>query len=477
MSNKQQQEQSIRKSNKEKSKRQLNNEESTGQSNKEESIDQSNKAQSIENSNKNQSTGKTNKKQPKVQSNTEQPQGQSNSAEPKVQSNMEQPKGQSDNQHSSQTNNAANNSAGANASNTRHASSNPIRNRGKVCRIVEWLKRNMWWLLPVGLVVIAIIACTKFGIPIDQMQPFFDNVPMGHLVANLVHLVAHLRDMFLKSCKRFRVPDMAGVFEKGLRCYKSIIERQLSPNGEQPMSLQLGKERLALSDLNVAVNFSELHTKETLTKLMDKIVKKSQIAEDEVSTAEAILRSNYDALLIYNENTLKLHLEYGSCMSSREKEELKTQYNSLINQMHDDLESVILSFSVAGQVLKELMENLKRLLQQLSGEKKSQESDITPKSLLASLWTILGGNKEEKKLFEKNLALLDDIGTNRRRFAERTNEAVAVLIDFQKYLEQVREKTQQNKYSEVEFEHHLERIRKIAGKFDANLIEDGNVGE
>ena len=468
MSNKQQQEQSIRKSNKEKSKRQLNNEESTGQSNKEESIDQSNKAQSIENSNKNQSTGKTNKKQPKVQSNTEQPQGQSNSAQPKGQSNMEQCQSKSDNQHSSQTNNAANNSAGANASNTRHVSSTPIRNRGKVCRIVEWLKRNMWWLLPVGLVVIAIIACTKFGIQIDQMGPFFDNVPMGHLVANLV-------DMFLKSCKRVRVPDMAGVFENGLKCYKSIIERQLSPNGEQPMSLQLGKERLALSDLNVAVNFSELHTKETLTKLMDKIVKKSQIAEDEVSSAEAKLRSNYDALLIYTENTLKLHLEYGSCMSSREKEELKTQYNSLINQMHDDLESVILSFSVAGQVLKELFENLNLLLQLLSGEKKLQESDI--KSLLASLWTILGGNKEEKKLFEKNLALLDDIGTNRRRFAERTNEAVAVLIDFQKYLEQVREKTQQNKYSEVEFEHHLERIRKIAGKFDANLIEDGNVGE
>ena len=322
-------------------------------------------------------------------------------------------------------------------------------------------------LLLLLITLIAIIAYSQLGIAID-IKPLVANVPMGHFLANLV-------DMFLKSRKNdFLVPNLAGVIEAGIKCYESIIEKQLSTRGEYPMTLKLAKERLALSDLKVAIKFSELHTKESITKLMDIIVKKSQNAEEEVSKAGAKLHATYDGLLLYNANTLTLGLEYGSKILIN-KEDLKKKYNSLIIKIHEDLESVLIGYSMAGSILNELDEYLRVLLDLFSEEKSLQEIDN--KQLLASIWTKLGQHKEEKAQLEKNLALLTNVDSNRKEFAEGSNDVLVTLRVFKYHLEGVLEKIQQNKYSEEEFAHHLERLSEISRKNGPIRRLEGNVKE
>jgi len=80
--------------------------------------------------------------------------------------------------------------------------------------------------------------------------------------------------------------------------------------------------------------------------------------------------------------------------------------------------------------------------------------------LLAELWTILGGNRVKKQIFEDNLELLKDLDKLRRTAVSQIQTTLYSLTSFQLDLQELRGQVARPNIIEIPIEIHIENVGK-----------------
>lgn len=106
-----------------------------------------------------------------------------------------------------------------------------------------------------------------------------------------------------------------------------------------------------------------------------------------------------------------------------------------------------------------------------SQEEKLQK--IGQEELFSELWSFLGGNKVEKKIFEDNLNLLKTLDVQRKIAVERISSIMESLDKFQKQLNILREEAVTRLLVDITVEVHLTNIKKALMRLQTSKISAG----
>jgi hypothetical protein len=80
--------------------------------------------------------------------------------------------------------------------------------------------------------------------------------------------------------------------------------------------------------------------------------------------------------------------------------------------------------------------------------------------LLAELWTLLGGNRVKKQIFQENLELLTDLDQLRRSAVSQIQTTLYSLTSFQLDMEELRGQVARPSIIEIPIEIHIENVGK-----------------
>ncbi|ORY83872.1 hypothetical protein BCR37DRAFT_378885 [Protomyces lactucae-debilis] len=254
--------------------------------------------------------------------------------------------------------------------------------------------------------------------------------------------------------------------------FASLVNMQKSavsvPTYSGSMPLQLKKAELATRDLRAVLQASELSCKDTLDAALGSFGDHSRVAGRAIQ--QTVVRTNglLDASLATNEWAIKAlnQIETNSGLtgmipfagSMNTREGVRKTYVAAMNFLSEELKRLVLSNDQASLALENLEEDLHTISSIMELEKQLQTEE---RQSLSSLWSLLGGNRAQKRLFKSNMATLQEFEADRKHNRELVARTSVALDKMIVQVEEFRDKVARPGLldDEIPIELHLNAIR------------------
>jgi hypothetical protein len=224
--------------------------------------------------------------------------------------------------------------------------------------------------------------------------------------------------------------------------FASLVDLQKSavsvPVYSGSMPLQLKNAELATRDLRAVLQASELNCKDTLDTALGAFSDHSRVASRAIQQTVVRTDGLLDASLATNEWAIKTLnkiddnsgltgiIPFAASVNTREG--VRKTYVAAMNFLSEELRRLILSNDQASMALENLEEDLHTISSIMELEKQFQNEE---RQSLSALWSLLGGNRAQKRLFKANMETLQTFEADRkqnRQLVARTAVALDKMI-------------------------------------------------
>ncbi|RPD59569.1 hypothetical protein L227DRAFT_152232 [Lentinus tigrinus ALCF2SS1-6] len=221
--------------------------------------------------------------------------------------------------------------------------------------------------------------------------------------------------------------------------------------GGSALTLEIKKAEMATRDLVTLVKYSELQSKDHLAESLLVFVDDAKATGRGLQKLTSKINGAVDKIMAINDHALHLiegttHDQpnslvrvvwpFGTAKPSRDT--VVEAFRSSMDVHADEMARLILEVEVSNANLDQLEEDLAVLHELCTREKitLSEKHD----ELLSQLWTILGGNRGQRRKFSTNFELLKALGEYRKRAAAHVAAAMQTLQAMSEDMEDLRER-------------------------------------
>lgn len=235
---------------------------------------------------------------------------------------------------------------------------------------------------------------------------------------------------------------------------KSAEYAELLVKTDLPPAVALSLSKLAVEDLAIAVEFSDLNYKDILAQNLHEMLDYTEIIFEKISSLAASARSTVDILYNYVNIVVKT-IENTQVVYNHDK--LAKQYDFVITNIDEQIESLHIEAADTNQSLRDVKEKLRSIDKILHTEKQvqSQMEDET----LPYLWSAVFKLKEKRK-FKKNFELLNVMEEHLRCAKANIATMIGHLIDFRNDLTQLKRQTGRAQWAmQISLEFHVQILK------------------
>jgi len=214
--------------------------------------------------------------------------------------------------------------------------------------------------------------------------------------------------------------------------------------GNSELVVKIAKAEMAADDLASAVRFSDLKIRDHLAGLLDEFARSAGITAEElqelhaqiVGTANTIAYINHWALRSIEDAVLKDAASRYSYVSVATDRALERTFEEVMSLQSTELERLVTKALFIKGHLDELQEKLRVMHRIVTHE--NRDLTIAERELLSTLWSWLGGNVSDKKRFETNFVLLDQLENYHQQARDRVTAAILSLNDMRYHMKEVK---------------------------------------
>ncbi|KAI0258393.1 hypothetical protein BC834DRAFT_835706 [Gloeopeniophorella convolvens] len=276
-----------------------------------------------------------------------------------------------------------------------------------------------------------------------------------------------------KKSERDRTPKWAD-FPSLLNVESKTLEALLDETVEGPgLALEIKKAEMATSDLATLVRVSKLNSRDILAEFLSEFVKDARQVGRGLTRFSSRVGGAVDNIIAVNDYALHAieaanskssalslrHLWPFSPAGPATKEVVTRHFTDAMNTLSANMQRLVLEAEVSLSDLDKLEEHLRSIHEVVSREDSSVNAQRA--DLLAQLWTILGGNRDELRGMNDNLALLKGVGRYRDRALAHVVAALQMLQTMAEDMEELRERVAAPELvgSAIPVEVHMKSIR------------------
>ncbi|ORX89236.1 hypothetical protein K493DRAFT_410544 [Basidiobolus meristosporus CBS 931.73] len=241
-----------------------------------------------------------------------------------------------------------------------------------------------------------------------------------------------------------------------------------------PLPLELKKAELAVTDLKTTVRYSRLDSTELLVEHLQEFQRTAKQVGRQIQYLQAKATTGMDKFVIHNSYLLKyLDGIDGSLYSSwmdflvpslfgPSRDEIQDMYRTSMETARTDVRDLILLAQETLGGLDQLDSILNGVYEITTREKNLQL--VQKDELLAELWSILGGNKIQRKFFEENLSLLQQLDTQRHLAMSQVQAILMKLSELQADLEVLKEQVTHPLIEDIPLRVHIQTIENLLAR-------------
>ncbi|KAK9762840.1 hypothetical protein K7432_011036 [Basidiobolus ranarum] len=266
-----------------------------------------------------------------------------------------------------------------------------------------------------------------------------------------------------------KIPNFSQLVEKQGIVYSEILT-QLTKS-DVPLPLELKKAELAVTDLKTTVRYSRLDSTELLVEHLNDFQGTAKQVGRQIQYLQAKATTGLDKFVIHNSYLLK-YLDridgnpYRSWMDyfvpsflGPSRDEIQGMYRTSMETARSDVRDLILLAQETLGGLDQLDSILNGVYEISTREKNLQI--IQKDELLAELWSILGGNKVQRKFFEENLSLLQQLDSQRHLALSQVQAILMKLSELQADLEVLKEQVTHPLIQDIPLRVHIQTIENL----------------
>ncbi|GBC02792.1 hypothetical protein RclHR1_04820010 [Rhizophagus clarus] len=288
---------------------------------------------------------------------------------------------------------------------------------------------------------------------------------------DLICKITPYSDSVFPFCK-FSIPNFTDLVDAQVETQRRLLEQAAELDSEGSLAHDIKNAELATKDLILVVKYSELQYRQLLIKKLEEFAGASFNTNNELQTLQVRAQTSLDNTLTYIAFTLKAIGEFdGKVVNPRKRRDLTKLHDSLMKLTDEDLRKLIIATDKALKSLKRLDE-LQSSIHAITSQEENLQK-INQEELLSNLWSLLGGNKVEKNIFEDNFNLLKILDTQRKIAVERIASIMECLEKFQKQLNILREETVTRLLVGIPVEVQLTNIKKALMRLQTSEISAG----
>jgi len=293
-------------------------------------------------------------------------------------------------------------------------------------------------------IVLAIIACAYgLGIMSDAIRSAL--APMCSVPVVSLLCPASGPPHPSKSDRTPQWADFPALLNVEHKSLESLLDEAVEGPG---LALEIKKAEMATSDLVTLVRISKLNSREILANSLSEFVKDARKVGRGLTRFSSRVGGAMDNIIAVNDYALHC-IEAANSRSSGlslrriwgsppTKGVVTRAFTEAMDTLSVNMQRLVLEAQVSLSDLEKLEEHLKSIHDVVSRE----DSSITTarKELLAQLWTILGGNRDELNGMDEHLALLRGLSGYRDRARAHVVGALQTLETMQGDMEDLRER-------------------------------------
>ncbi|KAG6900542.1 hypothetical protein C0993_009119 [Termitomyces sp. T159_Od127] len=222
--------------------------------------------------------------------------------------------------------------------------------------------------------------------------------------------------------------------------------------GASELAIKIAKAELATSDLIVAVRFSTLRTAEQLADSLSLFVRDAGEAGDSLQELDAKAMGAIDSIVNLNIWALKAIEEAqapSGILSSLSVWQSKKSTQDIINDNFKEAmriqDAILVRLITQAKISQGQLKRMKEGLQAIRDLATRENIYINAQKgeLLASIWTTLGGNRQDLHRYESNLELLESLEQYTDVAKAHVAQALTNLKTMQAQMKDLREKVSQ----------------------------------
>ncbi|KAA1477180.1 hypothetical protein DENSPDRAFT_828456 [Dentipellis sp. KUC8613] len=228
---------------------------------------------------------------------------------------------------------------------------------------------------------------------------------------------------------------------------ETLLEEAVDGPG---LALEIKQAEMATSDLATLVRVSELTSRDRLAEALTDFVSDSRKVGRGLHQFSSKVGGAVDNIMAVNDyalHAIEAANSKSSALSLRKlwpfaPDEAATAqivtktFSDAMDTLSVNMERLILEAEVSLSNLEKLEQRLSTIHELVAREDKTLST--AKEDLLASLWTILGGNRRELKRFEHHLSLLANVGGYRERALAHVVAALQTLQGMSSDMEELR---------------------------------------
>ncbi|KAI9463285.1 hypothetical protein BJY52DRAFT_1115869 [Lactarius psammicola] len=249
-----------------------------------------------------------------------------------------------------------------------------------------------------------------------------------------------------------RVPRRAD-FPRLLDVESKTLESLLDETVEGPgLALEIKKAEIATNDLVTLVRISNLNSRDVLADSLGEFVKDARKVGRGLTRFSSRVGGAVDNIIAVNDYALHAikaadskpsafsfsHLLPFAQSASATKQVVVRTFTEAMNTLSNNMQRLVLEAEVSISDLNKLEEHLTSIHEIVSREDTSISA--ARGELLAQLWTILGGNREELNKMDEHRTLLKGVGGYRDRALAHVVAALHMLETMAEDMEELRER-------------------------------------
>ncbi|EIW77571.1 hypothetical protein CONPUDRAFT_61543, partial [Coniophora puteana RWD-64-598 SS2] len=257
------------------------------------------------------------------------------------------------------------------------------------------------------------------------------------------------------------------------------------------LSLEVRKAELVTSDLSLLVRNSDLKSRDLLADLLDAFVKDAKKTAKGLTRLGAKVGGAVDHVTAVNSYTMQIVQEAHANTQSRfalvalipafrgtlSREMVLEAFTDAMETLSAAIARLIIEAEISLADLTVLEEDLAAIQAIVVREFGSvtREKD----ELLAHLWTVLGGNRQEVRSYDDKLALLHHLGEYRKRALAHIIAALQTLNMMNEDMEDLRERVAAPDLTRgrVPLTVHLESIQHGLERLKEKRVQSKEIGE
>ncbi|KAI0255046.1 hypothetical protein BJV78DRAFT_814129 [Lactifluus subvellereus] len=246
-----------------------------------------------------------------------------------------------------------------------------------------------------------------------------------------------------------RWADFPSLLNVERKSFEALLDEAVEGPG---LALEIKKAEMATSDLATLVRVSKLNSRDILADSLGEFVKDARKVGRGLTRFSSRVGGAVDNIIAVNDYALHAIESANSKPSALSlsrlwpfspseaatKQEVTRTFTEAMNTLSANMQRLVLEAEVSISDLNKLEEHLKSIHEVASREDSSISTARA--ELLAQLWTILGGNRDQLSGMDEHLALLKGVSGYRDRALAHVVAALHMLETMAEDMEELRER-------------------------------------